>query len=274
MSTPKNQQGQTLILMLIVTVISLTIGVAISSRAVSTLKQTSYTAQAGKAQKFADAGVEHALPDPTAWLSCTAASPCRLDVDGDGDDSEVSYYVEESGGGSQPVTFTSEQDETYQLNLTAASLNGLEIEWSTDVIIVYSVITKTGGNTSIEQKGATDPDESDGCDLPGGSSDPTRVLTGNDDYPYRIAVSGLSIINPGVGDERYIRIRAMYCSDVNTNIKVAALPAGTTLPNQGYKITSKGTYGEAEWTTEVTKMNPSLPSIFDYAIFSDSGLTK
>jgi hypothetical protein len=66
----------------------------------------------------------------------------------------------------------------------------------------------------------------------------------------------------------------MYCSDINTNIKVASLPSGTILPTQGYTITSTGTYGEAEWTAEVTKMNPALPAIFDYAIFSDTRLTK
>jgi hypothetical protein len=269
-----NQKGQTLILMLIVTVVSLTIGVAISSRAVSTLRQTSYTAQAGQAQKFADAGIEHALPNPGSLLGCTSSAPCKLDVDNDGDDKDVSYYVEQSGGGSQPITFISAQDETYQLNLTDANLNGLEIEWSTNAIIVYSVITKTSAGTSIEQKGATDPDESDGCDLPSGSSDPARVLTGDTDYPYRLTVSGLSLIDPLAGDERYIRIRPMYCSDINTNIKVASLPSGTILPTQGYTITSTGTYGEAEWTAEVTKMNPALPAIFDYAIFSDTRLTK
>jgi len=67
----------------------------------------------------------------------------------------------------------------------------------------------------------------------------------------------------------------MYCSDVNTNIMVATTqPPGTNLPNQGYQITSTGTYGEAEWTAEVTKMNPALPAIFDYAIFSESDLIK
>ncbi len=160
------------------------------------------------------------------------------------------------------------------MDLTVAGLNGLEIEWSTNAIIVYSVITKTGGNTVIEQKGATDPDESDGCDLPSGSSDPTRVLTGDSDYPYRLTISGLPLINLGAGDERHIRIKPMYCSDISTNIRASALPGGTNLPNQGYTITSKGTYGEAEWTAEVTKMNPALPSLFDYAIFSDTSLSK
>jgi hypothetical protein len=271
----KNERGQTLILMLIVTVVSLTIGVAISSRAVSTLKQTSYTAQAGKAQKFADAGAEHALPDPGSLLGCTSSTPCKLDVDNDGDDNDVSYYVEQSGGGTAPITFTSDQDETYEINLTSSNLTQVRISWNGDAIITYSVIKKDGatGDVSTAQRGASDPDESgaDGCNLPLGSSDP--VVSAGSGYDHKIDAAGLSV-DPAAGDDLRIRIRPL-CGDAD--IQVEGLNSGggpEDLPNQGYKITSTGTYGEAEWTAEVTKMNPALPAIFDYAIFSDTSLTK
>ena len=268
----KNQQGQTLILMLIVTVVSLTVGVAISSRAVSTLKQTSYTAQAGKAQKFADAGIEEALG--FGDLS-TQVGTHTIDLDGGGDD--VTYTVAESGN-AESVELQLGKDETYQLNLTSASLTGLEVRWSLkggnkDAIIVYSIIHKdSSGNVTIQQKGASDPTESgaDLCNLPLGSSDPTVSAT-DPDYDYKITISGLSV-NPGAGEELYLRVRPL-CQD-NVDTKITALPTGIDLPNQGYTITSTGTYGEAEWTAEVTKMNPALPSIFDFAIFSDSALSK
>jgi len=256
--------------MLIVTVISLTVGVAISSRAVSTLKQTSYTAQAGKAQKFADAGIEHVLglTDLAAEaVNCpsTRTPLCGLNVDSVGGN-DVEYYVEQAGGGSP---FTSARDETYEVDLSTVGLTAVDIEWDSAAIIVYAVIKKDGaGNVTLQQKGATDPVPADGCDL--AASNPTRVP--GTTYAYKISVSGLSV---GGGEQLKIRIRPMYCSDVNTNIMVAATqPPGATLPNQGYRITSTGNYGEAEWTAEVTKMNPALPAIFDYAIFSEMGLTK
>ncbi len=273
MSTTKDQKGQTLILMLIVTVVSLTIGVAISSRAVSTLKQTSYTAQAGKAQKFADAGVEEALG--TDDLS-TILGAHTIDVDGDGNP-DTTYTVAESGN-AESVELQLGKDESYQLDLTSTSLTGLEVRWSLkggnkDAIITYSVIHKdSSGNVTIQQKGASDPTESgaDLCNLPLNSSDPVVSFT-DPDYDYKITISGLSV-NPVAGEELYIRVRPL-CQD-NVDTKITALPTGVDLPNQGYKITSTGTYGEAEWTAEVTKMNPALPSIFDFAIFSNTSLTK
>ena len=277
----KNQQGQTLILMLIVTVISLTIGVAISSRAVSTLKQTSYTAQAGKAQKFSDAGIEHVLGLTDAQLQqaatdCpNAANACGLDVDGDLDDSEVSYYVEQSGGGADPVTFASDKDTTTQLNLTNTLLKQVRISWNGEATIVYSVIHKnSSGNVTIQQRGASDPDESAlTCGLTGGVSDPSVSSpgVGAGSYDHSATATPLSV---GAGEELYIRIRPL-CADTDIQIEgLTAAGAPVSLPNQGYKITSKGTYGEAEWTAEVTKMNPALPTIFDFAIFSESDLTK
>jgi hypothetical protein len=257
--------------MLIVTVVSLTIGVAISSRAVSTLRQTSYTAQAGQAQKFADAGIEHTLGLTDAQLQQAATNcpdathTCGLDIDGGGDD--VKYYVQQAGGGSNNITFTSARDETYEIDLNTPGLDAINIEWDSAAIVVYAVIKKdTLGNVTLQQKGATDPVVADGCDL--AASDPIRV-PGTPPYAHKISVSGLAV---GSGEQRKIRIRPMC--DVNTNIKVTVTqPPGTDLPNQGYTITSTGTYGEAEWTAEVTKMNPALPAIFDYAIFSDTRLT-
>ena len=273
----KDQRGQTLILMLIVTVISLTIGVAISSRAISTLKQTSYTAQAGKAQKFSDAGIEHVLglTDLAAEAaSCPPTNHCFLDVDND-TINDTEYYVEQSGGGSDPITFASKQDETYEINLTSADLTQARISWDGDATIVYSIIHKdSSGNVTIQQRGASDPDESPlTCGLTGVVSDPlvSSPGVGAESYDHSITAPGLSVV---AGEELYLRIRPL-CSDAD--IQVEGLDSGggpEPLPTQGYTITSTGTYGEAEWTAEVTKMNPALPAIFDYAIFSESDLTK
>ena len=268
----RDQRGQTLILMLIVTVVSLTVGVAISSRAVSTLKQTSYTAQAGKAQKFADAGVEEALgaADLSALATTCpdAGTPCTIDFDGDLNP-DVNYYVTESGNETFVELSQVEKDTTHQIDLSVSGLTTIDVEWDSAAIVVYSIIKKdSAGNVTLEQKGATDPVTADGCDL--ASSDPLRT-PGTSPYDHKINIGSLSV-DPSADEELYIRLRPMACSNVSTNIKIST--SGVNLPNQGYTITSTGTYGEAEWTAEVTKMNPALPAIFDYAIFSDTNLTK
>jgi len=277
----KNQQGQTLILMLIVTVISLTIGVSISSRAISTLKQTSYTAQAGKAQKFSDAGVEHVLGvDDIAVeaANCPDANhACGLDVDGDLDDSEVSYYVDQSGGGLGPVTFTLGKDETSQLDLDHdTTLRKVEITWNDTSggghpMVVYSIIKDSGGTVTIEQRGASDPDETDGCGLTGGVSSPLVSKPS----PGVNRITTTPDLTPLAGEHFYLRLRPLCETSVEFSVQgLTSGGAPAPLPAQGYTITSKGIYGEAEWTAEVTKMNPALPAIFDFAIFSESDLTK
>ena len=159
MSSLKNQKGQTLILMLIVTVISLTVGVAISSRAVSTLKQTSYTAQAGKAQKAADAGAEEALVSDLAakHTECpNEGDTCAIDL---GDGTIVNYYVEELGGGDS-VDLILEKDETIEINLTGyGSGQSIDVYWvqegteETDkAALILTFIYEDAGETKLDRK--------------------------------------------------------------------------------------------------------------------------
>ncbi len=261
--------------MLIVTVVSLTIGVAISSRAVSTLKQTSYTAQAGKAQKAADAGVEEALG--AADLSALATTcpdvdhTCNIDLDGDGTD-DTRYYVEELGGGTT-VEATLEKDQTTQIDLTGyGSGQAVNIYWvsgateeASKAALVLAFIYDDAGTTKLE-KHAYDPNavaHGNNFTVPS-SSGPYTI--GGKSYNYYAQV------NTPAGTNQALRVRALY-NGVSNSFVIQATGANS-LSGQGHKITSKGEYGEVEWTAEVTKMNPTLPSIFDYAIFSDTSLTK
>lgn len=269
MST-KNQQGQTLILILIVTVISLTVGVAISSRAVSTMKQTSYTAQAGKAQKFADAGAEEALALSAAELDALVGTPVSRDVDGVAGN-DVTYNVTRVGGGTT-VTATLEKDQTVQIDLTGyGSGQAVNIYWVSEATeeankaaLVLSFIYDDAGTTKLT-KYAYDPDGvrrgSNNFSAPG-----LGATIGGTTYNYG------ATINTPTGTNRIVRVRPLYNSVANSFVIQAT--GANTFPNQGHTITSTGYYGDAQWTVEVTKMNPALPAIFDYAIFSESDLTK
>ena len=257
--------------MLIVTVISLTIGVAISSRAISTLRQTSYTAQAGKAQKFADAGIEHALPDPGSLLACTTTTPCELDLDGGGAD--VKYTVTQSGDGPT-VEATLEKDQTIEIDLTGYGPgDAVNIYWISGAAervskaaLVLAFIYDDSGTTKLE-KHAYDPNAvTHGNNFTTPSSSGPYTIGGTD-YDYYAQIN-----TPSGTTNEALRVRPLY-NDVKNSFIIER--TGTnTFTTQGYTITSTGTYGEAEWTAEVTKMNPALPAIFDFAIFSESDLVK
>lgn len=264
-----SESGQTLILMLIVTALSLVIGAAISSRAVSTLKQTSYTAQAGKAQKFADAGAEEALALSAAELDALVGTPVSRDVDGVAGN-DVTYTVTRVGGGAT-VEASLEKDQTVQIDLTGyPSSQAVNIYWNavgeTDrAALVLAFIYDDAGTTKLE-KYAYDPDavtHANNFSVPS-SAGPYSI--GGKNYNY------FAQINTPTGTNRIVRVRPLYNSVANSLVIQAT--GANTFPNQGYTITSTGTYGEAQWTVEVTKMDPALPAIFDYAIFTESDLTK
>jgi hypothetical protein len=192
-----------------------------------------------------------------------------------GDGATASYYVGAVGSGSLPIQFQSNKDETKQINLTNTSLKTVRISWNGDATIVYSVIHKNGaGTVTLQQKGASDPNESDICGLTGGVSNPVPSTpgVGAGSYNHSIDAAGLSV---AAGEELHLRVRPLC--ETSVDMQIEGLDAGggpVSLPNQGYKITSTGYYSDAQWTVEVTKMNPALPAIFDFAIFSESDLTK
>ena len=272
-----NQKGAAaLVLTIIVTIASLVLGAGAARRAITSRRQASFSFQATQAQKFADAGVEYALSQDLEALagSCPPASPCKLDVNNDGSDDDVSYLVEKVGGGNTISVEGLKKDEVRQIDLTQDGLTDLDIEWTTDAIITYSIIKKNSdGSVVLEGKGATDP-VNDSCNFPDwyNDSNPKRQNPSTPGYNHKISIGGLTPLNVGSGEERYLRIRPLYCTDLTVNLLLKA--TGSSFPTQGHKITSTGKFGEAQWTVEVTKMNPALPSIFDYAIFSEERLVK
>src|SRR3990172_2784011 len=52
-----NKKGQALIIILLVMSVSLTLGISVASRAISTLRQVSFVAQSAQSLAFAEAGV-------------------------------------------------------------------------------------------------------------------------------------------------------------------------------------------------------------------------
>ncbi len=65
---------------------------------------------------------------------------------------------------------------------------------------------------------------------------------------------------------KILRIRPIY-----NDVSVAVRPeAGSPLPFQSYQIGSVGSFGGVVKKVRVTKTLPSLPSIFDFGLFSGS----
>src|SRR3990167_6650819 len=78
-----NKNDQALIIILLVMAVSLTLGVSVASRAISTLRQVSFSAQSAQALAFAEAGVEEALKCLDDGSCALPYTPGPQDLNGD-----------------------------------------------------------------------------------------------------------------------------------------------------------------------------------------------
>ncbi|PIZ43626.1 hypothetical protein COY34_00580, partial [candidate division WWE3 bacterium CG_4_10_14_0_2_um_filter_42_8] len=88
----------------------------------------------------------------------------------------------------------------------------------------------------------------------------------NNTFLFEAAASGSSSITLQTDIKRILRITPRY----NSTWVLIDVPTGESLPTQGFIIVSKGISGETERVIKVSRSVASLPSIFDFSIFSGS----
>lgn len=278
----KNQitkSGQALIIILLVMAISLTLGVSVASRSISTLRQITFSAQSAKALAFAEAGAEEALKC-LSDESCSAFyDPPAVDITGDGNN-DFDYQITVLG---QATVFDDlppiDRDSTIELNLVGyprftevsiyfvdrASSDQMAADPGLEVSLIYcndDGATCTTGNYKLQRSAFdTDSGRSNGI--------PKLVLgsysVGGTTYGYRV------IITTPMGGSKYptaMRLRLLYATEP---ISMAAATAGGAIfPTQGAKIESTGFSGQVKRKVEIVRLNPALSELFDFALFSGS----
>lgn len=276
--SPTFLPGQTLVIVLLAMVASLTIGLAVSTRTISTLRQTTFTSQAAAALSAAEGGAEEALKRLadsadsceanviSAGSGCVYDAPSRTYTSGPCSSSKsftaagesgakFSYCVERGGGGSDYV-FDLEKDKTQEVKLTGYGGSNVTVCWyiqgfdpkpaaSLEIMAVSgsSLLSKKPYNSNV--------DGASGNGFASGS-------TGSGQYKNCEAISVVSA--------EVIRVRAIY-NDVSVVVKPEV---GQSLPFQSFQVNSVGSLGTVVKKVRVTKSLPSLPSIFDFGLFSGS----
>lgn len=284
--------GQTLVIVLLAMVASLTVGLAVSTRTISTLRQTTFTSQAAAALSAAEAGAEEALKrladtDDTCSASVTSGSSCvyssasktytvgpcltALDVASGQykksfsaagqSGATFSYCVEQGGGGSGDYTFDLEKDKTQELKINHGDPGGyggssVSVCWyiqGFDRTPAASLeVISVSGSTLVSK--AAYNSNTDGQSGNGFDS----VLIGDATYKNCATVDTSSV--------KIVRVRSLY-NDVSVVVKPQA---GNPLPFQSYQIGSVGSLGGVVKKVRVTKSLPALPSVFDFGLFSGS----
>jgi Tfp pilus assembly protein PilX len=263
----RNQSAQTLILILLVMAISLTVGLGVASRAVSTLRQSSSTAQSTAAYHAAEAGTEYFLKTLTDDPNYRQNPDCTLDSNWTTlPNSDASYCctVRDLASG---FSAHARQDDVVEVDLSGASMQGktIDIRWHTTsdsdpaAAITFLLVEDRGDGTYNHVKSAYDP------------HDPRRIADNNfsapsivsGDYGYRASVD----MEAGGGDrDRLLRIRPLYSG---THLEVSAQD-GTPIPRQQVELYCEGEVAGIVRRVRVIKGNPALPAIFDFALFSAS----
>lgn len=266
-SAYRSRPSQALITLVMVMAVSLVIGVAISTRVVTTLRQISYSEQSAKALSFAESGAEQALQRlkgecVAPYTDLSKCGPFEVDLDGDGV-RDFSYRISEMGGTDTFDGFT-ERDKAVQVDLEGYN-GSVSVYWVDGDRSEETTPAKAAMEISVVYRDpATGPYK-----LWRGAYDP-EVLRASGNRFLSTFVGGVidgvnyqhrvSITLPN--NSKILRLRPIY------NGTSFAVVGSAPLPSQGELIESTGYYGEIQRKVEVVRADPALSELFDFVIFS------
>lgn len=292
----RQSSGQAIIVVLLIIVVALTIGLSVTMRSIKDIKMSTRTEESQRAFSAAEAGLEAAL------LSGTDVPLTGL---GSGGDLDYVATVSQVGGtaefvfpdkidrdDTQQIWFVAHNPTTKEIELSCPptlpnidpcySGNNLDIYWgnvgssTTIPALEASLIYYNAGNFGIK-KYTFDPN---GGRAAGNHFSNSVFNAGytidSKSIQYKSSITDLA----GSGLPIALRLRLLYNNE--THWLGAAIPSPTSekLAYQGdvYKSVGKAKVsGSAETETRTIsfiKSYPTLPGIFDFALFSNSSLSK
>lgn len=258
----------TLVLVMVVMVVSLGVGTALSYKSSQDIRQSGRTSQSDQAeycaQSGAEAGIKYVVDnEPDFPVSNPPGSSSGLNnLDNSAIICNYSYEVENPVVNTNGVfLYTMDtvipQDDVFQANLDGYT-GSFSIVWgdSNNAAIELTLIMGSSAPYSIEKYAysceGTPPDGFDS----GGSSGYTGYKCETDTFNFSSSSAQIARVRPLFEDTK---IMAVFSDNP---------------PKQGYKIVSTGTSADILKTVEVTVSLPQMSSIFDYVLFSEGGITK
>ena len=268
----ENQKGQAVLIVLLSLSVVLVIVLFILSRSITDISLSTKEEDSSRAFSAAEAGVERALVIGNSSGSLELATF----------DANVASFAQGSSVVRYPISLKSGENATFWFNRageTAYSGNKAMFCWgdkNTTIdnqtpAIEISVYYLQAGVYKIARV-SLDPNSS-------------RIASNN----FTLASSGTCTIDgeqfqfystidlPIPGTLQYATAKILYNSIVAHKIGIdvsVSTTASKTLPSQGAKVESDGSYGDANRSIEVYQLHPETPPIFANAIYSSSGIVK
>jgi len=270
----KNSKGQALVLVLLALAVVLTIVLYILSRSITDISVSSNESEAVSAFSAAEAGVEQALVIGVGGSSTVGSASYT---------SQVSNVAQGLTGFVYPVDLNSGDSMTLWLKSQDTSPNytgsNIKVCWgkpgaypdqnlmpAIEMVIFYETTVNNPATARIF-RATYDPNAArrsiNSFSTPGGSC----VIDGKSfQFQATIDLSGLA--NP-----QFMFVRMFYNAD--TNHPVAFDSTDTHLfPTQGMLISSLGVAAQSSRKVEVFQSWPEIPSSFQFAVYSSTGLSK
>lgn len=290
----KRESGQALVIVLLSLAVVLTIVLFILARSTTDIAVSSRSAEATRAFSAAEAGVENALVIGIGGSGTVGNANYSANVsDFAVGQTSFNYPIELYSGDSMTIWFVSHDSKGNIIPCTGTNcFAGTAIEpcWGKDSAIdattpaiELSVFYEaTPGDISTLRIGRTTYDPNGGriggnkfnqtfglnCSVSGASYGFKKSINFAD-----LGIPGSSYNTPG--GLLFARLRMFYNSDLPQPVGISVVGTnGSVLPSQGTNIDSTGQAGESNRRVNVFQGWPEPPEVFDFAIYSSTGLTK
>lgn len=270
----RNSEGQALVLVLLALAVVLTIVLFVLSRSITDISVSSNEGEAASAFSAAEAGVEQALVIGVGGSSVVGSASYTSQVSNLAEGASSFKYPTDLNSGDSMTLWLKSQD-------TSADYTGssLKICWgkpgaytdqnlmpAIETVVFYETVVDTPSTARI-YRAAFDPNAArrteNSFTAPGGS-----CVIGAETFQFQTTLDLSSLPNP-----QFAFIRMFYNTD--TSHPVAFDSTDTHLfPTQGMLISSLGVAAQSSRKVEVFQSWPEIPSSFQFAVYSPTGLAK
>lgn len=280
------QSGQALIVILLVMAVGLTVGLASASRSITDIHISHQEEESARAFSVAETGIEQAL------LSQSEASG-SVSLGG----VDINYQVTVNSGGSTVFDFNGKKfaaGDTQSVWLVGHNADGepdpsisyppdgnVDVCWGSNaedkLAVEVNLIYQNSDNSFGLIRGAFDADP-----IRGNNFDPSDNSSSCDDANLAFSeIIRFGVNKPGfqrlpVGAIPYLlRIKLLYNGEELEPLAVKAR-GGNTLPSQGkcYESTARVINSGVTRKVRQCQFYKAPPAIFDYSLYSESGLLK
>lgn len=78
----------------------------------------------------------------------------------------------------------------------------------------------------------------------------------------------------GLTNLQFATVKMLYNTNATHKVGIDVTGSGSTLPSQGAKVNSNGSFAQANRSIEVYQLHPEIPPIFTNAIYTSTGVNK